>query len=50
MRKYPFYFDYTDEKLIEKIENIDENVLNSFNPYSIYKDRKPQELFDKFFN
>jgi len=50
VRKYLYYFDYDNEDLIKKIENVKCSNINCYNPYVDFPNRSPVELFKKFFD
>ena len=49
VKKYPFLFDANNEKSIESIKSVDQTTLMSYDVYSDFPDRHPNEFLNILF-
>ena len=49
VRKYKYYLDADDQKLIEKLNSITQEELANYNPFNDFKHRDPKKLTDMLF-
>lgn len=48
VRRYPYYIDIYDD-VYNKLTHIDQDIINGYNPYIDFPDRKPEKFFNKIF-
>jgi hypothetical protein len=48
LQKYPFFINYKDERLPQKLEAFSTDELLSFQPYRAFPERKPEDIANVF--
>lgn len=48
VRKYPYYIDISDD-ICAKLVNFEQYIMNDYNPYIDFPDRRPEIFFDQLF-